>query len=64
MYSVYTKNRKERRLEILKSQVPYSYMNYRPKGRQSYYEKEVLNGYIDAFINLNRIPILLGGKLL
>ena len=61
---MYTKEIEERRLEILRSQVAYSYMRYRPSGCQSHYSVEVLNGYVDAFINLSLTPILLGGKLL
>lgn len=60
---MYTKEIEKRRLVILRSNVAYQYMSYRPHGSKSYYEEE-LNGYIDAFINLECTPILLGGKLL
>lgn len=61
---MYTKEIEERRLVILRSNVAYQYMSYKPRGSKSYYEEEELNGYIDAFIDLERVPILLGGKLL
>lgn len=63
MCSVYTKEIEERRLEVLRSNLSYQYLRYRPKDSKSYYGKEKLNGY-DAYINLVRTPVLLGGKLL
>ena len=61
---MFTKEVEERRLEILRSNVAYSYMRYKPKGSQSFYEQKELNGYVDAYINLCHTPVMLGGNLL
>lgn len=64
VYSVYTKNIEERRLRILENNMTYEYFKYRPNGRKSYYEKDVLKGHAEAYINLSNTPISIGDKLL
>lgn len=61
---MYTKNGVERCLRLIQTNVPYQYVSYSPRGRKSYYRENILNGYIEAYINLAEAPILIGGKLL
>ena len=59
---MYTKNTEERRLKLFDFNMSYEYLSYVPKGRNSGYENRILNGYSDAYINLNETPIEIGGK--
>jgi hypothetical protein len=61
---VYTKNKVERRLVISRLSLSYEYLSYKPCGHKSYYQKDILKGCIDAYIDLDKAPILAGGKLL
>lgn len=42
----------------------YSFMDYKRLGRNSHYEKEELNGYSEAFIDLDKVPIVINGRQL
>ena len=39
-------------------------MFYNPKGSKSYYSKEVLSGYTEAYIDIDKSPIIIGDKKL
>ena len=64
VYSVYTKRKRQRRLSIKAINVLYSFMDYKRLGRNSHYEKEELNGYSEAFIDLDKVPIVINGRQL
>jgi len=39
-------------------------MDYKRLGMNSHYEEEILKGYSDAFIDLDKVPIIINGKQL
>ena len=59
---MYTKNQTEKRLIISQFTVDYEHWQYNPCGRQSYYSKETITTFNDAYINLNKSPVLINGK--
>ena len=61
---MYTKDGLERRLRLLQTNVAYQYLSYRPCGKKSFYKDNILNGYVEAYINLAEAPIIVRGKLL
>lgn len=63
-YSVYTKKKRQRRLSINSLSIIYSYMDYKRLGRNSHFEREEMQGYSDAFIDLDKVPIVINGKKL
>lgn len=62
MYNVYTKKKRQRRLSINSLSIIYSYMDYKRLGRNSHFEREEMQGYSDAFIDLDKVPIVINGK--
>lgn len=64
VYSVYTKNRRQKRLSISCLNITYEYLKYRPCYKKSYYEKSISNSFVESYINLSETPILVGGKKL
>ena len=64
VYSVYTKNRRQKRLSISCLNITYEYLKYRPCYKKSYYEKSVFNSFVESYINLSETPIFVGGKKL
>lgn len=61
---MYTKNKRQKRLSIKVINVLYSFMDYKRLGLNSHYEKEELNGYSEAFIDLDKVPIIINGTKL
>lgn len=61
---MYTKNKVENRLSIIQLNVAYEHVTYKPNFRKSSYVEDVLNGSVEAYINLDEAPISVGGKLL
>lgn len=61
MYSVYTKKQRQRRLSVKTICTPYSFLDYKRLGRNSHFEREVLNGYSEAFVDLDKVPIVING---
>lgn len=39
-------------------------MDYKRLGRNSHFEREKMPGYSDAFIDLDKVPIVINGKKL
>lgn len=39
-------------------------MDYKRLGRNSHFEREEMQGYSDAFIDLDEVPIVINGKKL
>ncbi len=64
MYSVYTKNKRQKRLNISQMNITYDCFKYRPCYKKSYYEKDTEKNLVECYINLNEIPILVGSKKL
>ena len=62
MYSVYTKGKRQKRLSIRAINVLYSFMDYKRLGLNSHYEEEILNGYSEAYIDLETTAIMCNGK--
>lgn len=42
--------------------VLYSFMDYKRLGLNSHYEEEILNGYSEAYIDLETTAIMYNGK--
>lgn len=61
MYSVYTKGGQERRLRIKQTTVDYPYISYSPCWNKSSYKENILNGYVEAYVNLSGTHILIKG---
>ncbi len=64
MYSVYTKNKRQKRLSISYLNLEYEYFEYHPCYKKSYYEKNASKNFVESYINLNETPIIVGGKKL
>lgn len=61
---MYTKGRKQRRLSIKATNITYSFMDYKRLGLNSHYEQEEMQGDSDAFIDLDKVPVVINGKKL
>lgn len=59
---MYTKERRQNRLSIKTINVIYEYLDYKRLGLNSHYEEEVLYGYSEAYIDLDKTAILLNGE--
>ena len=64
MYSVYTKNKRQKRLSISQMNIAYNCFKYKPRFGKSYYEKDTESNRVECYINLNETPILVGSKKL
>lgn len=61
---MYTKGKRQKRLSIKKINVLYEFLDYKRLGLNSHYEEEELDGHIEAFIDLEKVPIVINNKQL
>lgn len=61
---MYTKKKRQRRLSINSLSIKYSYTDYKRLGRNAHFEREGMQGYSDAFIDMEKGLIVINVKKL